>query len=281
MEISYAGALFAGILSFLSPCVLPLVPPYLCFLAGTSLEELTDNVPGEDGVALRVFSSALLFVLGFSTVFVSLGATASVFGNLISDVFLRKTLADIPGLDSVLGGIPSIKFSLFSIPIDIPVGSSPIGVFFASIVIILMGLHFLGVFRFSILNREARYHHKSRPAGFLGAYAVGLAFGFGWTPCIGPVLAVILTIAAGSESVSYGSSLLAVYSLGLGVPFLIAALAAKPFLGFMKKFRSHVGTVEKAMGGLLVLTGVMFLTGTMSALSYFLLDVFPALGTIG
>jgi cytochrome c-type biogenesis protein len=151
----------------------------------------------------------------------------------------------------------------------------------AGVFIILMGLHFLGVFKLAILHREARYHHEARPVGLLGAYGIGLAFAFGWTPCIGPVLATILTIAASEQDVVKGAGLLAIYSLGLGIPFLLAAAGIGTFLGFMGKFRKHLGTVERVMGGLLVLTGIMFLTGSMQTMAYWILEQFPWLATIG
>ena len=244
MEVHYAAAFFAGILSFLSPCVLPLVPPYLCFLAGTSLEELSETGDDTAAVARDVFVGAVLFVLGFSTVFVALGATASAIGQWLA-------------------------------------GNLPVLAKIAGVVIILMGLHFLGVFKIALFYREARYHHDVRPAGFVGSYVVGLAFAFGWTPCIGPVLAAILAVAATTESVGYGASMLAVYSLGLGVPFLIAALAVRPFLNFMQRFRRHIGAVEKVMGALLVATGILFLTGALSEFSYLMLEMFPGLASIG
>ncbi len=243
-EVTVWAAFFAGLLSFVSPCVLPLVPPYLCFLTGASLEQMT----GEEG-ATRVPLGAVLppafaFVLGFATVFVALGATASAAGQLLRDHLYL--LAEIAG-----------------------------------VAIIIMGLHFLGVFRLAFLSREARYHHDSKPAGLIGAFAIGLAFAFGWTPCIGPVLAPILGIAASKDTVASGAGLLAVYSAGLGVPFLLAALGIRQFLAFMKRFRRHLGMVEKVMGGLLVLTGVLFLTGGLQSVSYWLLETFPALANVG
>lgn len=244
MDVSYAAAFFAGILSFLSPCVLPLVPPYLCFLAGTSLDELIETGDETSRIAQDVFVGAFLFVLGFSTVFVALGATASAIGQWLA-------------------------------------GNLPLLAKIAGVIIIIMGLHFLGVFKIALFHREARYYHESKPAGLLGSYVIGVAFAFGWTPCIGPVLAAILAIAATSENIGYGASMLAVYSLGLGVPFLIASLAVRPFLTFMKRFRRHLGTVEKVMGASLVATGVLFMTGALSEFSYLLLEMFPSLANIG
>jgi cytochrome c-type biogenesis protein len=151
----------------------------------------------------------------------------------------------------------------------------------AGIAIILMGLHFIGIFRLGLINRELRYTVASRPAGLLGAYGIGLAFAFGWTPCIGPVLAVILALAATEDSVARGAILLGVYSAGLGVPFLAAALGVERFLGFLQRFRRHLGSVERTTGVLLVITGVLFLTGTIQTMGYWLLEAFPALGQLG
>ncbi|MBC8338320.1 MAG: cytochrome c biogenesis protein CcdA [Rhodospirillales bacterium] len=243
-EISYIGALGAGILSFLSPCVLPLVPPYLCFLGGVSLEQMTDDEELPPGVMRGVLLSAVAFVLGFSTVFIALGATASTVGQWVADYL------DV--LSQVAGGI-----------------------------IIILGLHFMGVFRIPILYREARFHAESRPAGLIGPYIIGLAFAFGWTPCVGPVLAAILMVAGSESSITYGMGLLAVYSAGLGIPFFLAAVAMKPFMNFMTRFRKHLMTVERVIGALLVLTGILFVTGSMADISYWLLETFPALGTSG
>ena len=240
-DISFPSAIFAGLLSFLSPCVLPLVPPYLAYIAGSSLDELSTR--RDMAVNRRAVLAALLFVAGFSTVFILLGASASVLGGL-----LRAHI-------QVLGYV-------------------------AAALIIIMGLHFLGVFRIGLFMREARVDVQ-KPAGLFGAYIMGLAFAFGWTPCIGPVLATILTIAGREASVSYGASLLAAYSIGLGVPFLFAALAMGQFIGVMKRFRRYIGVVEKITGGLLVLTGLAFLTGSVGDVSIWLLETFPVLQTIG
>jgi len=242
-EITILAAFAAGVVSFLSPCVLPLVPPYLSFLAGASLEELTENSV-DSVVRRRVIVSAILFVLGFSTVFIMLGATASFLGELLREYI--DVLAKIAG-----------------------------------VTIIIMGLHFLGLFKLGFLNRDTRYQHGKRPRGMLGSYAIGVAFAFGWTPCIGPVLGAILSVAAAEDSVSQGAILLGIYSAGLGVPFLASAYGINGFLRFIKRFRRHLGTVEKVMGGFLVLTGIMFLTGTMQRLSYFMLEMFPGWATLG
>jgi cytochrome c-type biogenesis protein len=241
-NVTIVAALVAGMLSFLSPCVLPLVPPYLVYLTGTSLERLAD-AEAEPRVRRETITAAILFVLGFSTVFVALGASASVIGAVIRAY--SATLAIVAGVG-----------------------------------IIAMGLHFLGLTPIAWLMREKRFT-VAKPVGLWGAYLMGLAFAMGWTPCIGPILAAILAVAASQATVAKGAGMLAIYSLGLGVPFLIAALAVEPFAAFLTRFRAHLGLVEKAMGGLLVLTGIAFLTGTVSQASYWLLDTFPMLGRIG
>ncbi len=241
-NVTFLGTFAAGVLSFASPCVLPLVPPYLAYIAGASLDELSGA--GYERARRRVFGSALAFVAGFSTVFVALGASASVFGQLIRTHM--NTLAIVAG-----------------------------------IAIIVMGLHFLGAFRIPLLYREARVQVDRRPAGPIGAYVIGLAFGFGWTPCIGPVLAAILGVAASRETVGQGALLLAVYAAGLGVPFLAAAAFSQPFMRLMHRFRSHMGLVEKITGVLLILTGIAFLTGGIERLSFWLIETFPALSAIG
>jgi cytochrome c-type biogenesis protein len=240
-DVTLPAAALAGVLSFLSPCVLPLVPPYLTFIAGTTLEELADE--GVKGARRDVALAAILFVLGFSTVFVALGATASLFGQVI------RAHLDVLSL-------------------------------LAGVAIIAMGLHFLGVFRFAFLYREKRVQVE-KPVGIWGAYLMGLAFAFGWTPCIGPILAAILAVAGSEDTVSRGMVLLGAYSAGLGVPFLLAAMAVEPFMAFIARFRRHFGTVEKVVGGLLVLTGVGFLTGAMQSMSFWLLETFPILSRLG
>jgi cytochrome c-type biogenesis protein len=241
-EVTFGGALVAGVISFLSPCVLPLVPPYLCYMAGVSLDQLTGT--GEETVARRTVFFAFAFVLGFSTVFVLLGAAASALGQLV-----RQYLDTL----SIVGGV----------------------------IIILMGLHFLGVFKIALLYRQARVEIRNHPAGPLGSYLVGLAFAFGWTPCIGPVLGAILGIAGAEQTVSRGAVLLATYSIGLGIPFLLASLFASPFMLFMRRFRSHIDKVEKTMGALLVLTGILIFTGQLSSLGFWLLSLFPGLAQLG
>jgi cytochrome c-type biogenesis protein len=240
-DVTIPAAAAAGLLSFLSPCVLPLVPPYLTFIAGTTIEDVAYEKVGR--ARRDIFLAAVLFVLGFSSVFVALGATASFFGQI-----LRAHIATL----SLIAGIA----------------------------IILMGLHFLGVVRFAFLYREKRVE-VAKPLGLWGAYVMGLAFAFGWTPCIGPILAAILAIAASEQTAWRGAGLLAIYSLGLGVPFLLAAVALEPFIDFLKRFRAHFGTVERVVGVLLIATGIGFLTGTMQNFSFWLLQTFPGLANIG
>src|SRR5215469_9479184 len=216
-DTTIVAALVAGLVSFLSPCVLPLVPPYLVYLAGTSLERLADKEP-EPRVRRETLAAAVLFVAGFSTVFVALGAGASAIGAVMR--FYSNELAILAG-----------------------------------IVIIVMGLHFLGVTPIQLLRQEKRLEMQ-KPVGLWGAYVMGLAFAAGWTPCIGPILATILAIAASEATVAKGAGLLLIYSLGLGVPFVIAALAVEPFAVFLARFRKHLGLMERVMGAFLVLTGV-------------------------
>ena len=240
-DVTILAALIAGLVSFLSPCVLPLVPPYLVYLAGTSLERFADK-EAEPRVKRETVTAALLFVAGFSTVFVSLGASASAVGSLIRAY--SGPLATIAGIA------------------------------------IIMGLHFLGLTQIALLHRQKRLQ-VAKPVGLWGAYAMGLAFAFGWTPCIGPILAAILAVAASEQTVTRGAGLLAVYSLGLGIPFIVAAFAVEPFAAFLARFRKHLRRVEQAMGALLVITGIAFLTGSINSMSVWLLDMFPVLAKIG
>jgi cytochrome c-type biogenesis protein len=230
------------------------VPPYLCFLAGVTLDELTGTEKIESP-RLRVVGTAIAFVAGFSLVFVSLGASASIFGQFLTQLLSYRV--DVFGLQVNL--LPLIT----------------------GLVIVGVGLHFLGVYQLAFLNREARLHVKRRPAGPLGAFFVGIAFAFGWTPCIGPVLGTILLVAGTENTAAQGATLLGAYSVGMGLPFIAAALFAGPFMDLMKHFRRYMLTVEKTMGALLVLTGILFISGQMTALSFWLLETFPALGQLG
>ena len=250
--IEFGAAFWAGLVSFISPCVLPLVPPYLTFIAGVTLDDLTDNMQSPV-VFRRVMIAALSFVLGFSVVFVALGASASAIGQGIQDL--------------------NRSFQIFGQP------ALPI---IAGLIIIAMGLHFLGVYRIGFLDREARFQVRDKPTGMIGAFLVGMAFAFGWTPCIGPLLGTMLALAGSEETVGQGAVLLGVYSAGIAIPFLIAAAFAGRFMLWMRRFRRHLGKVEKAMGGFLVLAGLLFVFGQMTALSNWFLQTFPGLaeGTV-
>ena len=241
-DVSIPAALIAGLVSFLSPCVLPLVPPYLIYLTGATIEHVANDETASSS-RRAVMISALMFVLGFSTVFVALGASASLIGTLIRAWSAQLSIA-------------------------------------AGIVIIVMGLHFLGLTRIGLLMREGRLPIP-KPVGLWGAYLMGLAFAFGWTPCIGPILAAILSVAAAEATVAKGAGLLAVYSAGLGIPFLLAALMVEQFSSLFARMKRHLANVERAMGVLMVITGIAFLTGAISNVSIWLLEMFPALQNFG
>jgi cytochrome c-type biogenesis protein len=242
LDVTAGGAFVAGLLSFVSPCVLPLVPPYLAYMGGVSIEELNES--GRSRLRLAVMLAALCFVAGFSTVFVILGATASWIGQAVSAHL------------GLLG-------------------------YAAGFFICLMGLHFLHLFRIPLLDRTVRIGLADRPAGLIGAFVIGLAFGFGWSPCVGPVLAAILLMAGARDSAGEGARLLFIYSLGIGVPFLVAAAFASSFMRWSARFRSRLGAIEKAIGVLLIVAGVLIFTGQMSEIANWLIDVFPVLGKIG
>jgi len=227
----------AGILSFLSPCVLPIVPPYLAFMAGTSIE-------GARGSDHRVLRAAFCFVLGLSTVFLILGLAASALGR----VFLAY--------QHQMGLI-------------------------AGIVIIVFGLNFLGLLRIPFLARDLRFEARAGAGTALGAYVFGLAFAFGWTPCIGPVLGAILALAAQGGSAGRGLALMGAYAFGLGLPFLVTALFLGRAVGLMAGLKRHMATVERVIGVLLVAVGVLMLTGGFSTMSFWLIDTFPALLRVG
>src|ERR1700736_7070271 len=241
-DVSFFAALLAGMLSFLSPCVLPLVPPYLVYLAGASLERFADAETAPR-VRRETMVAAFVFVLGFTTVFVALGASASVLGAVLH------------AYSYVLGKI-------------------------AGVVIIVMGLHFLGITPIAFLMQERRLT-VAKPVGLWGAYVMGLAFAFGWTPCIGPILAAILSVAAAEATVTKGAVLLAIYSAGLGIPFLIAAFMVEQFSTLFSRMKRHLASIERAMGVLMVITGIGFLTGAVSSVSIWLLETFPGLQNFG
>ncbi len=246
LDVTIGGAFVAGLLSFASPCVLPLVPPYLAYMGGVSIDQLRGSGGGGEGAWARgrVLLVALCFVAGFSTVFVALGATASWIGQAINAYL------------GILGYI-------------------------AGTLIVVMGLHFLHIIRIPLLDRTARVGVADKPAGMLGAYVMGLAFGFGWSPCVGPVLTAILLMAGAADSAAEGARLLLVYSLGIGLPFLIAAGFASAFMRWSARFRKRLDLIEKAMGAFLVVAGILIFTGQMPAIAYWLIETFPVLGKIG
>lgn len=233
-------ALVAGIISFLSPCVLPIVPPYLAYISGVSLNDLTES----GSQRARAVMPALFFVLGLSTVFLFLGFTASAIGT----VFLQYQ-----GYFNTIAGILVMAF----------------------------GAHFVGVYRFKFLDREARLDAGDRGGSSFGAYILGLAFAFGWTPCIGPQLGAILSLAASEANVARGTSLLAVYAIGLGVPFILVAAFLPRLQGLMGWMKRHMEQIERVMGLLLWTIGLLMLTGGFSAFSFWLLETFPALAVLG
>ena len=234
------AALLAGLISFASPCVLPIVPPYLAYMSGVSVSDIREDGKGRQSATI----AALFFVLGLSTVFLLLGFTASAIGAF----FLKNQ-----DLFSKISGV----------------------------IVIIFGLHFLSVFRIPFLDREARIETGDQGGSAFGAYIIGLAFSFGWTPCIGPQLGAILSLAASEASIARGTLLLGVYALGLGVPFLLAAIFLNRAMGVMNRIKRHMSLIEKVMGLLLIAVGLALLTGAFSAFSFWLLETFPALATLG
>jgi len=243
LDLSLIGlvtAFAAGVISFLSPCVLPLVPGYVSFVAGSSLEELRDGAAPR----LRALALAATFVLGFSAVFVSFGASATALGTLLL----------------------SYKVQLGVV---------------AGVIVILFGLHLLGLTPLRLMNQEARFHVETSGGRAAGAFLLGIAFAFGWTPCIGPVLGAILTLGASTADVAKGAALLAVYSLGLGLPFLLAALFTGALLTRLRVLGRAGRNLQRAAGGLLVAMGLLMVTGQLELIAYWLLETFPIFATIG
>lgn len=242
-DVTIAGAIVAGLLSFLSPCILPMVPFYLSYLGGLSMGQVSgsDDLPLH--VRRRAVLAAMLFSAGIITVFVALGAASSVAGQLLREWF------------DVLRWI-------------------------AAAIIFAMGLHFLGVVRIGILYRQLRAEPggSGQVTSLAGAYVIGLAFAFGWTPCVGPALAAILSIAAGSETAGRGAMLLFVYGLGMTLPFVVAAAFVGPFMRWMRGFRRHLPLVEKAMGGLLIVFGLLIATDKINVIAFWMLEYWPEFG---
>jgi len=241
--VSLLTAFGAGILSFVSPCVLPIVPGYLSFISGGSVSQLRGEGAPRD-LARRVAVTSLFFVLGFSTVFVALGAAATAVGYYLQQY--KRVLAAVGG-----------------------------------VIIIVLGLHTAGVFRIPWLLYEKRAEVRNKPMGLLGAYVVGLAFAFGWTPCIGPILGAILLYASQQETVGQGVLLLGAYSLGLGLPFVLSGLAVNRFFVASARLKRHMRAVEWVSGGLLVAVGLLLVTDRLTILAMYFSRLFPILTRIG
>ena len=244
LETTYAAALFAGLLSFFTPCILPMVPFYLAYMAGVSMNELRGAGTIPAGAQRRLVLSSVFFALGVTTIFVLLGLGATALGQ---------------------------AFAQWKQPLS----------YVAAAVLLLFGLHFLGVVRIPLLYREARIDTKTEPTTVVGAYVMGLAFGFGWTPCVGPALAAILMIASGMGDLVRGTLLLAVYGLAMTLPFVIAALFARPFLGWVGRHRDKLQHVEKVMGVMLILFAVLIATNSLNYIAQFMIDTMPFFATIG
>ena len=243
-DISFGGAALAGILSFLSPCILPMVPFYLCYMAGLSMAELRADQGLAPGAQRRLVASAIAFALGVTSIFMLMGMGATALGQAFIE--WKDTLK-----------------------------------YLAAAVLLAFGLHFLGIVRIPLLYRQARLDNAGAPQSVLGSYVMGLAFGFGWTPCVGPALAAILMIASGMGDIWRGAALLAVYGLTMTLPFVIAALFARPFLTWVARHRDKLQYVEKVMGAMLILFAVLIATDTLNYIAQFLIDVMPWMGTLG
>lgn len=243
LDVSFGGAALAGLLSFLSPCILPMVPFYLSYLAGLSVKELRDGGAIAPGAQRRLVLQAMLFALGVTTVFVLLGLGATALGRTF--VQWRDTLSWLAG------GI-----------------------------LILFGLHFLGILKIGFFYREARVQSQTKPTTVFGAYIMGLAFGFGWTPCVGPALAAILMVASGMGELWRGGALLLVYGLAMTLPFVVAALFAAPFLSWVARHRALMGYVEKAMGVMLIVFGLLIATNSVNVIADWLIRNFDWSATL-
>ncbi|WP_417206611.1 cytochrome c biogenesis CcdA family protein [Antarctobacter sp.] len=239
LDISFAGAALAGLLSFFTPCILPMVPFYLCYMAGISMSELRDDAGITPGAQRRLILSSLFFAAGVTTIFVLLGMGATAVGQAFADY------------------LDTLKWVAVVI----------LGVF---------GLHFLGVLRIGLLYREAKIESSAEPTTVFGAYVMGLAFGFGWTPCVGPALASILMIASGMGDISRGGLLLLVYGIGMTAPFVVAALFSGPFLRWTARHRDKVHYVEKLMGVMLIVFAILIATDTVNLIAQWMIETFPS-----
>ncbi|MDF1619404.1 cytochrome c biogenesis protein CcdA [Defluviimonas nitratireducens] len=244
MDPTYGGALLAGLLSFLTPCILPMVPFYLSYMAGISMSELRGGGQIAPGAQRRLVVSAVAFALGVTTIFMLMGMGATALGQ---------------------------AFRSWLEPLS----------YVAAAILFLFGLHFLGILRIPFLYREARLESKADPSTIFGAYVTGLAFGFGWTPCVGPALAAILMVASGMGDISRGTALLFFYGIGMTAPFILAAFFARPFLALMNRHRAKLAYVEKVMGVMLILFAVLIATDTLSYIADWMIRVFPSFTSIG
>lgn len=244
LEITYAGAALAGLLSFFTPCILPMVPFYLCYMAGTSMAELRSEGGVSRRTQLRLILSSVFFAFGVTTIFVLLGLGATALGQ---------------------------AFAQWKQPLS----------YVAAGVLFLFGLHFLGVLKIGLFYREARLESKAEPTTVLGAYVMGLAFGFGWTPCVGPALASILMVASGMGDLWRGGTLLLVYGLAMTAPFVVAAVFAKPFLNWLVRNRKYMAYVEKAMGVMLILFAVLIATNSVNYIAQRMIEWVPVFSALG
>ena len=243
-DITFGGAALAGILSFLSPCILPMVPFYLCYMAGLSMTELGSDQGLAPGAQRRLVLSAIAFALGVTTIFMLLGLGATALGQAF--IQWKETLRWV-----------------------------------AAAVLLVFGLHFLGVVKIALLYRQARIEDAGSPKSIVGSYVMGLAFGFGWTPCVGPALASILMLASGMGDIWRGALLLFVYGAGMTGPFILAALFARPFLGFVQRHRAAFAWVEKGMGAMLIVFAVLIATGGVNLIGQWMIETFPGFAAIG
>ena len=244
LDVSFMGAAFAGLLSFFTPCILPMVPFYLSYMAGLSMTELRGNDDFPPGTQRRLIFASIAFALGVTTIFVLLGMGATAVGGLFGQ--WKRELSYV-----------------------------------AAAVLTIFGLHFLGILRIPLLYREARMESTVAPSTIGGAYVMGLAFGFGWTPCVGPALTAILMIAGGMGSIWEGGALLFVYGLGMTAPFVVAALFARPFLGWAQRNRRFLGYAEKLMGIMLIVFAVLIVTNSVNAIANWMIQTFPSFTTLG
>jgi len=244
LEISLIGALVAGLLSFFTPCILPMVPFYLSYMGGLSMAELRGDDEIAPGAQRRLLVSAVFFALGVTTIFMMLGMSATALGQV---------------------------FGRYLEPLS----------YVAAAILVVFGLHFLGIIRVPLLYREARLESNAKASTVLGAYVMGLAFGFGWTPCVGPALASILMVASAMGDIWRGALLLFVYGAGMTAPFIVAAFFARPFLGWVQRHRAAFAWVEKGMGVMLIVFAILIATGGVNLIGQWMLEWFPGFASIG